>query len=304
MRPKAIVPGVRLGAGTVEAAVECPRCQAANEPEARFCASCGAALIAPEAAAEVLPLLEDGGALRPKTLGDLVSSTFRLYADNFAPLLVMSFLAQTPSLAAEVTPAPLSWLFTVVGLVLLFLVAGPMVHAVAQATLGREIRLDECVGRARQRVAYLIVAAIIVLLLSVGAALLSLLLVGIPLFIYLVVALAFYVHAIMFEGADGISALGRSRELVRGSWWRVFGIMLVFGIISGVILMVVSIPGFILAWSDLASGSINSLAGIYFGVINIIALPVGLIAGTLIYFDLRVRKEGYTLEQLAADVDG
>jgi hypothetical protein len=39
-------------------------------------------------------------------------------------------------------------------------------------------------------------------------------------------------------------------------------------------------------------------------VVNVFALPIGFIAGTLVYFDLRVRKEGYTLEQLAAEVDG
>ena len=273
--------------------MECPRCQAANEPEARFCASCGASLVEAEAPAEAVQWLEDAGDLRPKTVGDLVKATFRLYADNFAPFLVISFLAQTPTLAAGVTPAPLSWLFTLAGFVLLFLAAGPMVHAVAQATLGREVRLDECFTRAWRRVAYLIVAAIIVMLLLFGAVLLSLLLVGIPLFFYLAVVLYFYVQPIMLESADGVSAIGRSRELVRGSWWRVFGILLVFVVIVVGITIVAAIPGAIL------SALSPTVANVFVGVLT---MPIGPIAGTLIYLDLRVRKEGYTLERLAAEV--
>ena len=42
--------------------------------------------------------------------------------------------------------------------------------------------------------------------------------------IWLAVVLYFASQAVVAEGRPPIEALRRSRELVRGQWWRVFGI--------------------------------------------------------------------------------
>ena len=279
--------------------MDCPQCKNANEPEALFCAWCGTSLAAPEAdaaLAEAAPQPEDGGALRPRTATELVADTFRVYANNPAPFLVIAFLAQTPTLAAGVTPAPLSWLFAAAGFLFLMLAAGPMVHATAQVALAREVRLEVCFTRAWERVANLLVATVIVMLLIVASAILSLAIVGIPVLVYLIVVLYFYVQPIMLEGYQGVEALGRSRELVRGSWWRVFGIGLLLLLVIVAVTALISIPGFALA------GLSENVGQFYFSAVAVVTMPIMPIGGTLMYFDLRVRKEGYTLAQLQADV--
>ena len=95
----------------------------------------------------------------------------------------------------------------------------------------------------------------------------------------------------MIEGKGSIAALGRSMELVRGSWWRVFGIGVVFALI-------------LLATSKVVSelGDIILIGLIVPAVATVLVLPILLIGRTLVYLDLRVRKEGYTLDALASEV--
>ena len=65
--------------------------------------------------------------------------------------------------------------------------------------------------------------------------------------------------------------------------------------------MVISIPiGIIggLAFAAVGGGIVASIGG---GAATILVTPFAYIAGTLIYFDLRVRKEGFDLDVLAAE---
>ena len=130
----------------------------------------------------------------------------------------------------------------------------------------------------------------------IGSVILWLVVIGIPLFFYLAVSLFFYIQPIMLEGQGPTAALGRSRELVRGSWWRIFGIGVVFVVIAGVLGLIGSIPAIIL-------GSISPvLADVATAAVQVLILPISYIGATLVYFDLRVRKEGYTLDMMALEV--
>ena len=113
-----------------------------------------------------------------------------------------------------------------------------------------------------------------------------LIIVGIPLFFYLLVIWFFAIHAIVIEGKGPISALGRSRELTVGSWWRLFGI--------GIVFILLLIPLQIV--SNLMPHAIVST------VISALALPIFYVGGTLVYVDLRVRKENYDIQALADDL--
>ena len=118
----------------------------------------------------------------------------------------------------------------------------------------------------------------------------SITIIGIPFAVYFAVRWDFIWQAALVERVGPRAALSRSSDFVRANWWRVVGIMLVVIIIASVI-------GLLLA---LILGLIPILGPI---IETILLTPIPTIAHTLLYYDLRVRKEQYGLKSLAGELD-
>ena len=295
--------------------MDCPNCQSYNPESARFCARCGTALTPsagePPGSREQPPyqpgsphgpLVPTDGAqpadvLIPRDLGGLISETFVVYRNGFGVLWRISLLAQIPFLIeAFISNDVLVATLSVVSLLTGLLATAAVTYAVAQQYLGRRPTVGGCYVAALNNGISLLVAFVVFALAIIAAALLSIILIGIPLLFYIAVAWFFYVQAIMLEGVRPIHALGRSRELVRGSWWRVFGIGIVFVLLLVAIFIVASVPGVILAALN------EELGDILLFVASLLITPLGYVGATLVYFDLRVRKEGYNVETLASEI--
>jgi hypothetical protein len=95
------------------------------------------------------------------------------------------------------------------------------------------------------------------------------------------------------EGLRGWKALGRSADLVSGSWWRVFGISIVLGLIVAAAGAGISMPLDLLA--DRADSGLVSLAGLVLS--DAIIYSFGALSATLLYFDLRSRDDEAELER-------
>jgi hypothetical protein len=103
------------------------------------------------------------------------------------------------------------------------------------------------------------------------------------------------------ERTGPAAALARSWRLIRGQYFRVMGLAVLMGIVSGLIGNALSaLPqslalwvGYDVGWPLLALGSIVS---------QVVVLPFVAAATVLLYFDLRVRNEGLDLEMTAVDV--
>ncbi|MGW0789216.1 DUF7847 domain-containing protein [Streptomyces sp. NPDC002911] len=63
-----------------------------------------------------------------------------------------------------------------------------------------------------------------------------------PLAVWLWIKVCLAPAAVVFEGQGPVAALRRSSELVRGDWWRIFGIVLLAGLMAAVAGYVVQIP--------------------------------------------------------------
>lgn len=118
--------------------------------------------------------------------------------------------------------------------------------------------------------------------------------------IVLYVRFLFATQAIVLEGQGPISALGRSWRLSRGNFWRTLLLIFLMGILSYLI------SGLPASGVNLAvTFSMRSTEALLLGsfvttlVANlglILALPLQFCVYTLLYYDLRVRREGYDLE--------
>jgi hypothetical protein len=123
--------------------------------------------------------------------------------------------------------------------------------------------------------------------------------------IWLLVSWSVFVPALLFEGLGPPRALGRSFALVRGRWWATLGALIVAvligGIASGIVstgfdaLMSTSLGDhvFLAALIDAVGGTVASAVG----------LPIQAVMVTVLYLDLRARKERLDVDMLARRLD-
>ncbi|GGQ03272.1 glycerophosphoryl diester phosphodiesterase membrane domain-containing protein [Streptomyces mutabilis] len=127
--------------------------------------------------------------------------------------------------------------------------------------------------------------------------------------VWLMVRFSLASPALMLEKQGIKKAMGRSTKLVRGSWWRVFGIQLLATIIANVVASIIVIPfaflaaafsgdgvsGFLegtgsLGWTFLIVSGIGSVIG------SMITFPITAGVTVLLYIDQRIRREALDLE--------
>ena len=88
---------------------------------------------------------------------------------------------------------------------------------------------------------------------------------------------------VVLERPGATAALGRSRELVRGNGWQVFGVIFVLGIL-------VLIVAFLL---ELAAASASTGVGIVVAVVvGVLTAPLSALAAAVLYFELRGLAQG------------
>jgi hypothetical protein len=102
-----------------------------------------------------------------------------------------------------------------------------------------------------------------------------------PLAVFFFVNWSLLTQVIVAERLGPIQALGRSRQIVRGQWWRTFGIFLAIALLSFLPTIVIG---------RLTAAGDDWLVALGTAASGAIAAPFVAIAQTLLYADLRVRK--------------
>jgi hypothetical protein len=103
------------------------------------------------------------------------------------------------------------------------------------------------------------------------------------------------------EGARGTSAMRRSWRLAKGHFWKILGTLFLAGLLAGVIASVLSLPFTV---AGVAMGSSGwFLRWIGASIAAVITRPFSAMVGVLLYFDMRVRKEGLDLALMARELE-
>ena len=122
-------------------------------------------------------------------------------------------------------------------------------------------------------------------------ALLAYMLIIIPT-VWVAVRLIFVLPAAVLEDAGPIRALNRSRILTGGSWWRISGSYLVWALSCYFLLVAVAAVGTL---ADLEVESVTVLTG----TMAFLLAPVGLVFLVVLYYDVRVRREFFDVQDLS-----
>jgi hypothetical protein len=110
----------------------------------------------------------------------------------------------------------------------------------------------------------------------------------------------FTTHVIVLENVGGgMPALKRSYALFKTRFWPLLGLGLIFGLLAGVIALLIQYPASLLHTAVFKSTASAWFVALVTGITPMITAPFVTVGLTLAYYDTRVRKEGFDLEMLA-----
>ncbi len=257
--------------------------------------------------------------LRPLTLGELLDRTFQIYRNNFLLFAGIAAVGYLPMfiirgglvLIPRWTGGSASAAFAIglVVFVVLYLIGvaaaqSGTIIAVAAVHLSQPITIGQAYRRVREML-FRIVLLTIGIGIGVSIGLVLLIVPG----IVLALMWALAVPVAVLEDASLGEATSRSRQLTAGHRGRVFVICLLFFLLSMLVAIALEVPLGVLAvlhhngpQQTLATIQIANVGVSY--VSEILVTPLMTIALSLMYYDERVRKEGFDIELMMRGVEG
>ena len=248
---------------------------------------------------------------RPLSLGEILDRAFTLYRHHFVLFVALAGIPRIPSLALGlfqvqngpvVLPHQLSstdiWITLLgiaVALVSYLYAQGGAVIAVSELYLGRSISIGQALRRVTSEILSLFGVAVLNGLAIVGATML-LIIPG----LYLACRLLVCIPAALIEQRGPRDSLSRSMALTKGFAGRSALIWIMYVAISIGVGLLVGIPMAAVLEADRADPAAFRAWGSVQAVLNVLVetllQPIFLIATSIFYYDLRVRKEAFDLQ--------
>ncbi|MFL5801362.1 MAG: glycerophosphoryl diester phosphodiesterase membrane domain-containing protein [Roseiflexaceae bacterium] len=284
------------------------------------------------------PLLQEfmdsTGHFRQLSLGDLLDATFRIYRRRFGTFVTITAVVLVPMMLIQLllnwlSNSPISgqliqnsfvvgqssFISPLIGATLIYYVAripsdATRPVAVAYSAGLRRYLALLAAGLLEEIVivipALLVVGCLFAVFLrgntSSGSTQIVLLVVLVLLLLPIFTRFALVNQAVVLEQCRAMASLRRSWQLTSGWFWRTFWVSTCAAILAYLIGALPAVGvNFVLGLSgaDAAAALAPSITIILSQAGEIFALPLQIIISTLLYYDLRMRREGYDLEVLA-----
>jgi hypothetical protein len=262
--------------------------------------------------------------LRPLSLSELLDRTFSLYRNHFGLFVGIMLLPQLVLLVfqlAGVVVAPLNrgasagsmliysgWMMLAALLTVLLAAASTAatISAVSAVYLDRPITVSAAYREISSRI-----VPVMLITIAVGMG------IGIGLVLLIVPGIIFAlmwsltIPVVVLEKKGLGEATARSRQLTKGSRGRIFIVCFVIGILAWVVKMLFQVPALSLLGVSIFHGQNPAFSGWYrvaaacsqFFSACLVG-PLFTIALSLLYFDERVRKEGFDLQVMMSSMEG
>jgi len=259
--------------------------------------------------------------LRPLSVGEILDAGFRLFRARFGTLMLCVLVPILPfailgtiiqasidenafdlNAPASTADSGTALAGTLIGGLIqsaaVALAIAACFKAISAAYLGERTDAGESLRYALGRAIPLLVTYLIwLIIVSIGTILLI-----IP-GIFLATRLSMTFAALVFERTGPFGSLGRSWQLTKGNFWRTLGTLLVVFLITFILQLVLGgIAGGILGASDSGEFAV----AVVLTLVNVLALvvtyPLWAAVVSVLYYDLRVRNEGFDLQLLARGV--
>jgi hypothetical protein len=267
--------------------------------------------------------------LQPQSMGDLFDAAVRLYRAHFATFFGIVAVLLVPAtilkLLALNSPGATSALELLQSTLLNNFGTGVLAITIGRLYLGQPVTIGAAYRQGARAIWRLLVASFALGLLAVGAMLPMLAcifalafntrntgvltVVAVALMIvpvaFLLTRYVFVTQAVVLEESGPVDALKRSWQLTRGSFWRIAAVVVAVSLLSA---LLTRIPVMLLSWTVVFFGLSDLLVAAQLGGMVIsqvglmLAMPIQLAIYTLLYYDMRVRHEGYDLELLGSQV--
>jgi hypothetical protein len=264
--------------------------------------------------------VNDAAALRPLRVGEILDAGIKIYARHARTLMGITAVVVVPfqalsavillsavTTASEVphggtfgvgarhtTSTGANAILSITGLVIDVLTMAACVKAVSDLYLEQPTGVERSLRFAVRRALPLLWLEVLAFVLLV-IAFIALVVPG----IYLYAAWSVATPALLIEDHRGWRALQRSKRLVRGRWWPTAGVLIVASLITSIVggaIEALLIGVFLVGSSVVVTVLLVSLAA---AVSAILTRPFSAAVRTVLYYDLRVRHEGYDIELLA-----
>lgn len=253
--------------------------------------------------------------LRPLRVGEVLDLGIKIYRRRFGALVravavvvvPVSVVTAVVSISAsvsdteEVDGGDIGAFFVanlvtgLLGLLASLLATAASFEIVSADYLGEERTWQESLRKAGERFWSLVWLSFLFGIV-VGLGLMLCLLPG----IYFAIVFSVSVPVLLFEGVRGKAALGRSKRLLAGRFWPTLAVLLVGYLL--VMVLTSALQGLVLAAAS-GNETVDVVGGGIIGAVSS-CLTTPFIAALLavLYFDARVRKEGFDLELLARQI--
>jgi len=242
--------------------------------------------------------------------GDILDRGLKILFARLGTFFAINLILQMPLLAMTLIipfmPRELAQIPTLIMLLLLFIVipvsTGATIQVIAKEYVDERVSAGPAIAFAFRWFGGLLGTSLLAgLIIAVGSILI------IPGIIFYVMY-ALVSQVVVVEGLSGTAALSRSAELTSGFRGRILGILLLVIFLLVILQLAIALGvsvllppgGIVLTSSGFVEQPYNhpnyEINQVVAFLVDVVATAYGIICLTLVYFDLRVRKEGFDLE--------
>lgn len=291
-------------------------------------------------------LTRDQLPLRKRGTLEIFDVSLKLFKRYFVPIIVWSLVSGLAGLLGMVIPGAGMISFLVTPILL-----GAVGCSLAAAIHGRDATFKDCWEFAKKRYGAILLVYFVSSLVAFLIAFASMMVIGLVMFVvtYLITSQGFdssdlttilgvvgivvvglcmsVFFALLFawigmtplalclegDGKDNLRFLRRTYDLMRGYWWKIFGLISLVGLaILGLVVIFMGLASMIIGLGvlrevtngQISPDSLTRLVAGYvgsFSLVSILWAPFYYLALGVQYLDLRVRKEALDLEWAAQD---